>query len=1235
MPALGEDVRLGMLYDARNGRFFADISLWDHGVVNAKEVVDNVKVQNAEYRYSYSLEEARKNSSLSLEDSLSLDLKLVTAKGSASYLNDNNSSTHEARVDVSCTIARRTRRIPQEVLASMKNGKNLDDNRYTHFVAEVIEGGSATLSFSQACSSAEEATKMTDELRAGFVSLIEGNANSKKGDSLFDNVKISYSGAMVEDMNTLSYKLLPLSVIDSKANRVIRSLDNDLVAKTAAALKAGTIVGLKLRDLQGEKVFQTQFPAIATEISSFSSAFAQADTNFRTTARYFLPALRDGNTDKNEMSTQLLAAISLFRQRIELADEYIRLKDREANVLQNSVAKLIDLGFKNHLGDHEVQPVVGSKALTLLLSLGGPSIGRAKHPLQSRIERRTVGKEEDDSEDEDYEDEGDEWFENQQTLAHLNSSCDALIRQHLLRLPGVQVTFGVANIDKAVRPGKRKKTKANIGDIILHNREKLVNVTGMLPNPPTAPTLVVAGQTITVNWLPEREELETETIPATGFVVRYRRRRNKDKDGAFPRATENEDHTEIACPASATSVQLGPLSDDCDYEVALAVHTTVGASDWSPHAIGRTDKQPSVASEMITFFQDNKARLSKSDPRGGVKPWDLVDSSSGGVKKTLFVGQKEVDKRYSSEAKFSKEIAVRIVDVAPEFKPEVTAADITDDKNTVVVVFTGTSGHGKSTEVNAFISYLLGGEVDDPARILVIDDRGARQSESVTQTVTCFRIRPLSSLFEGKTLLVVDTPGFGDTRGISRDAFVTAAMSEFFKTVKHVNAIIFTCKANDSRTTFLEPVATYIFRLFAKNVHTCLRTIYTFSDVGAPLARGALERLNWPVKQFSVEVNNSAFTVELDGGERDDIVRESWLRSLRGQFQILQMLLRAPPVPTTQSAEVVQGRIRLEKKCELTEKKILRTADDARSLITRLDALAQAVGRGPGDKIKVSIDKAVQETLPEGEATTLCINCNFTCHQICVYGDDADKKGCIVMSEEGRCTVCKGKCSWERHKNARFIIKTVSKIVEMVPEDLITQWNSGTNSLEGALIDAMETYLDFQEELRNDILDLAKLNEDLTSKALLQNLSNLINYIDTLIKTAQARGSAPEQVIQLATARNTLILERELTGRGAEASRDSRILVQIMKNVRMEMMRRIKLSPRERAEEEKRACNLYNNLRDQLPSDIKAKAPKALSMKGYIFKGALYPENLKAVIELVKVVLKDGGVVAALVAPKN
>ncbi|KXH68319.1 hypothetical protein CSAL01_01783 [Colletotrichum salicis] len=287
-PALGQDVQLGMMYDARTSEFFSGISLWDDSDVNPNEEVDDNQVQNAEFRFSESLEESRKNSSLGLEGSLSLDLQLVTATGAAKYLGDKKSSTHEARIDVSCSVVRRTRRIPRETLAAMKYEQYLDRDQFTHFVSEVVEGGSATLSYVQSCSTAEEAKKVTGELRASAATFpVSGSANlnfSQEEKNKFGNVKISYSGALAESvsnlddawrvtrempsklarqMNTIHYKLLPLSTIDSRARALIRALDSQLVNKTANALRAGATITLELQSLAELEVYKTHL-SIAT-----------------------------------------------------------------------------------------------------------------------------------------------------------------------------------------------------------------------------------------------------------------------------------------------------------------------------------------------------------------------------------------------------------------------------------------------------------------------------------------------------------------------------------------------------------------------------------------------------------------------------------------------------------------------------------------------------------------------------------------------------------------------------------------------------------------------------------------------------------------------------------------------------------------------------------------------------------------------------------------------------------
>lgn len=60
-------------------------------------------------------------------------------------------------------------------------------------------------------------------------------------------------------------------------------------------------------------------------------------------------------------------------------------------------------------------------------------------------------------------------------------------------------------------------------------------------------------------------------------------------------------------------------------------------------------------------------------------------------------------------------------------------------------------------------------------------------------------------------------------------------------------------------------------------------------------------------------------------------------------------------MPTADSASVTRDRLDLERKCELAEKKIYRTANDAITLIANLDALANAVGAAPDATVKVHI----------------------------------------------------------------------------------------------------------------------------------------------------------------------------------------------------------------------------------------------------------------------------------------
>ncbi|QPC72255.1 hypothetical protein HYE68_003007 [Fusarium pseudograminearum] len=1253
LPSLGQDVQLGMLYNARTSELFAGISLWDNDVVNAKQTKDENRVQNAEFSFSTSIEDSRKNSSLDVEGSLTLDLKMVQATGSAKYLSDTKSSTHEARLHASCTVTRWTRRIPQETLSSMKYQRNLDDPRFTHFVAEVVEGGSATISFVRSASSDEEAKQISGELKITLVGIpVSGSAKVDYKDVSQENrekVKISYSGAIAENVstwedarrvatemptklakqeNTLYYKLLPLDLLDSNVNRLIRSLDASTVTRTAVAIKTGTKARLRLDELLEHQLLHDAFPVIKAQIGGFRDAFLAGESTFMETARRLLPELRDGNTDYNSKVTELQSAVSLFEQRVQIAEQFADLKQTELDFLQSQVTSLFDQGFQNHLGKPKPGDLTTVSAPRVLLSFGGARINRLHHPLEKKVLSTELANASGGEDEEEEEEDDVEWFESATTLNSVRGACAELISARS-RAPA-EVLFGVAIVDKAYRPGKTKLTKTSIGDIVIGHNGRFMIATGMLPKAPATLELMVKEQSLAVTWEKERSDEQESAIPTDSFIIRYRPIPNAERDGAFARASANEPFIELELKPSETSVILerngtgDPLFDNCDYEVILGIKTMIGLSDWSTPAVGRTPRLPSVASRMIDFYDKNHEALSKTGQQG-VKPWSIDES---GGKKSLFLGQKTIVDRNCSNARFANDVAVRIVDVAAEFEASIPAADILDAQNTIVAIFTGTSGHGKSTEINAFVSYLLGGELEDSARVMMIDDRGTSQTSSVTQFVTCFRIRPFSPVFEGKTMLIVDTPGYGDTRGYDRDTFVTAAMKDFFSTVSHVNAIIFTCRAMESRTTFLTPVSTYVFQLFAKDVQNCLRTIYTFSDAGKPAAHDTLQKLGWPVQNGEISVNNSAFTVKPDTANASQI-RDMWLFSTRGQFQVMVMLLKATPVSTNSSAEVTRDRIDLEQKCALAEQKIFKTAAEAQNLIANLDALAGAIGKAPDAEIPITEDQAVKRDLPEGKATTLCLVCNITCHEICMYSNDEDKQKCCAIQGEN-CTMCKGHCHWKDHHNATFII-SLQKVTRMVvPEDMIKMWNTNSNTLEESLLSAIDEYLKLQQGLRNEMLELAKLTEKLMAKALLHNPSALLNYMDTLIAVATAQCYPTAQIVQLTTAKNTLLLLQKVKEQGTAASLESETLLDILGSVRIEMHRRMKLEMHERVREEKIPCRLYNTLREKLPPFIKDKAPAPLREKGMITKGELYPENLKAVVLLVKAVLKDGGIVAAI-----
>ena len=142
-----------------------------------------------------------------------------------------------------------------------------------------------------------------------------------------------------------------------------------------------------------------------------------------------------------------------------------------------------------------------------------------------------------------------------------------------------------------------------------------------------------------------------------------------------------------------------------------------------------------------------------------------------------------------------------------------------EEDNSKVVLLVGKTGDGKSTFINALVNIYLGIQLEDNFRYLLINDQNKDQQESITKDISIYKIRPKEGL-NFPFLKIIDTPGFGDTKGIEEDMkHIKNFQGLFENELIFINCICFIVKASDSRVDFhQEYILNCVMDLFAENI---------------------------------------------------------------------------------------------------------------------------------------------------------------------------------------------------------------------------------------------------------------------------------------------------------------------------------------------------------------------------------------------------------------------------------
>jgi GTPase SAR1 family protein len=153
----------------------------------------------------------------------------------------------------------------------------------------------------------------------------------------------------------------------------------------------------------------------------------------------------------------------------------------------------------------------------------------------------------------------------------------------------------------------------------------------------------------------------------------------------------------------------------------------------------------------------------------------------------------------------------------------------------------GQTGSGKTTLLNSLINALCGIQLLDNFRYIIIDeyakDSGVEdpktQSKSRTTYVTAYNINGING---NPPIIIIDTPGFGDSRGMKFDEKIIEMIRDLFKNwIDSVNGICFVASASSARLTSTQKyIFSSIISLFGNDIAENFIPMLTFCDGKEP-----------------------------------------------------------------------------------------------------------------------------------------------------------------------------------------------------------------------------------------------------------------------------------------------------------------------------------------------------------------------------------------------------------------
>ncbi|XP_057292017.1 uncharacterized protein LOC130614599 [Hydractinia symbiolongicarpus] len=444
------------------------------------------------------------------------------------------------------------------------------------------------------------------------------------------------------------------------------------------------------------------------------------------------------------------------------------------------------------------------------------------------------------------------------------------------------------------------------------------------------------------------------------------------------------------------------------------------------------------------------------------------------------------------------------------------------------VMMAGMTGAGKSLLINNIINYVYGVTYRDNFRFQLIveeeelQERGnasRSKAESMTSWVSSFVLHYQDGFRINYSFTIIDTPGFGDTRGINYDEMIIDQLRQFFDSekvcpVKELSCIGLVIQASQARITEEQKyIFDQVLNIFGKDMTENIFLLFTFADAQPPPALEVVKDNKIPFNENATfKFNNSA----LHASNNDVASDHSWVfgyDSLKKFFNYLNMVTSTS---LNLTKEVLKERDGLKSLLESLQNQIDRGMDMLQSIENMTNDILTLKGTMKANKdYKIKSKRYPQTTEVVNHHITNCKACMFTCHNPCHIPKDKKKK-CSSM-RDGKCVVCPGKCPWDSHSNGHRIYIYREIEVENTVEDMMNRYQIAMTDKDGKkklLLGMLDEYRVYRQNVSDDIHSASCAAKSLEEIALRQSFLTNVTYIERLIKSEEA-SSRPNKKIRL------------------------------------------------------------------------------------------------------------------------